>query len=197
MDKVLLKQIVPKIGQLLKLFREKTGRNQSDIAMVAGISVSMLSQIERGVVSPSIDTLVMVCQALGLEPADLFKMLSTDRPVLIHHQGERLTMVNSGIKYEQLMTSSHGPSQFELFLLEVMPGCKTMLSNEGHQGAEIGYVLKGSALMSVDDVEYLVKEGDSISFNSQLPHQLHNQGKEIFKAVWSISPPHVDYLRID
>jgi transcriptional regulator with XRE-family HTH domain len=197
MDKAPLKYIVPRIGQLLKIFREKTGRNQSDIAQKACISISMLSQIERGIVSPSIDTLVMVCQALDLDPADLFKMISTDRPVRIHHFGERLTMVNNGIKYEQLMTSSQGHSQIELFLLEVEPGCKTMLSNGGHQGTEIGYVLEGSAVLCVDNESYSIKKADSIFFNSNLPHQLRNQGNEIFKAVWSISPPHVDYLSID
>jgi len=197
MDKVLLKQIVPKLGQLLKLFREKTGRNQGDIAQKAGISISMLSQIERGLVSPSIDTLVMVCHALNLDPADLFKMLSTDRPVRIHHYGERLTMSNNGIRYEQLMTSSQGPAQLELFLLEVEPGCRTMLSNEGHEGTEIGYILKGNAVLCVDGEEYEVQENDSILFNSHLPHQLHNKGNEIFKSVWSISPPHVDYLKND
>ena len=58
MDTVALKQIVPKIGKILKVFREKTGQNQGDIASKAGISISMLSQIERGMVSPSIETLV-------------------------------------------------------------------------------------------------------------------------------------------
>jgi transcriptional regulator with XRE-family HTH domain len=52
MNKVLLNQI----GRMLKLYREKTGRNQGEIATQAGISISMLSQIERGMVSPSIDT---------------------------------------------------------------------------------------------------------------------------------------------
>ena len=194
MDKVSLKPIVPRIGQLLKLFREKTGQNQGDIASMAGISISMLSQIERGIVSPSIDTLVMVCHALGLDPADLFKMLSSGRPVRIHHAGERLTMEKGGIRYEQLMTSSAGVYHAEMFLLEVQPGCKTMLSAEGHEGVEIGFALNGEAILLVDGTEYPICEGDSIFFNSHLPHQLHNQGENTFRAVWSISPPHVDYL---
>lgn len=194
MNKVLLNQIIPRIGQTLRLYREKTGRNQSDIASQAGISISMLSQIERGMVSPSIDTLVMVCQSLGLDPSDLFKRLSNDRPVRIHHFGERLTMKNEGIRYEQLMISSQGVYQMELFLLELDPGYKTTLSGKGHEGVEIGYVLNGNAILNIDGVEHQVLEGDSIYFNSHLPHQLSNSGPDIFIAVWSISPPHVDYL---
>jgi quercetin dioxygenase-like cupin family protein/DNA-binding phage protein len=195
MDKASLKQIVPKIGQILKVFREKTKQNQGDIASKACISISMLSQIERGMVSPSIDTLVAVCAALGLEPSELFKRISSEKPVKIHHAGERLQMDQGGIRYEQLMASNHGGYQSEMFLIELAPGCKTMVSSDGHEGAEIGYVLKGKGVLTVDKTDYPVREGDSIFFTSNVPHQLHNESTETFSAVWSISPPHVDYLR--
>ena len=190
MNKVLLNQI----GRMLKIYREKTGRNQGEISTQAGISISMLSQIERGMVSPSIDTLVMVCQALDLDPADLFKKLSNDRQVRIHHHGERLTMLNDGVGYEQLMSISRGVYQMELFLLVIAPGHKTTLSGKGHEGVEIGYVLEGSAILNIGGIDYPLREGDSMSFSSHLPHQLSNQGTVTFKSVWSISPPHVDYL---
>jgi transcriptional regulator with XRE-family HTH domain len=193
MDTVLLKNIVPKIGMIIKGYREKTRQNQSDIAVKAGISVSMLSQIERGIVAPSIDTLMQVCFAVGLEPADLFKRLSTERPIRIHHPGERLTMNNGGVTYEQLMVSSKGPHQAEMFILTVASGDKTTLS-ASHDGVEMGYVLEGNAILTIDNVDYPVGEGDSVYFNSQLAHQVYNNGAKEFKAVWSISPPHVDYF---
>ncbi len=155
MDKAILKQVVPKIGKILKVYREKTGQNQGDIASKAGISISMLSQIERGLVSPSIDTLVGVCYALGLDPSDLFKRLSGDRPVRIHHQRERLRMEQGGICYEQLMTSVQGAYQTEMFLLEVESGYKTTLSTVGHEGVEIGFVLEGQAVLTVDGLSTL------------------------------------------
>jgi quercetin dioxygenase-like cupin family protein len=193
MDTVLLKNVVPKIGMIIKGYREKTRQNQSDIAAKAGISVSMLSQIERGIVAPSIDTLMQVCFAVGLEPADLFKRLSTERPARIHHPGERLTMVNGGVTYEQLMVSSKGPHQAEMFILTVASGDKTTLS-ASHDGIEMGYVLEGKAMLTIDNVDYPICEGDSVYFNSQLAHQVYNNGTKEFKAVWSISPPHVDYF---
>jgi transcriptional regulator with XRE-family HTH domain len=193
MDTVLLKNVIPRIGVILKGYREKTRQNQSDIAVKAGISISMLSQIERGIVAPSIDTLMQVCFAIGLEPADLFKRLSTERPVRIHHSGERLTMVNGGVTYEQLMVSTKGPHQAEMFILIVTKGDKTTMS-ASHDGVEMGYVLEGSAILTIDAVDYTIREGDSVYFNSQLTHQIYNNGEREFKAVWSISPPHVDYF---
>jgi transcriptional regulator with XRE-family HTH domain len=194
MNEALLKNVVPGLGKLMKLYREKTGQNQSDIASKANISISMLSQIERGVVSPSIETLVMVCEALGVDPSELFNRLSLKAPVRIHHPHERLQTSSDGTSYEQLITSSDSAYPSELFLLEVKPGCRTTLSSNGHEGVEMGFVLAGAAVLTVDKADYDICAGDSISFSSHLPHRLSNNGRSLFRAVWSITPPHVDYL---
>ena len=177
----------------MKTYREKTGRNQGDVASKAGISVSMLSQIERGIVAPSIETLMMVCSVLDLDVSQLFKMVAAnENPVRIHHSGERLRNEVGGVHYEQLMTSTQGSWPVEMFLLEVAPGCNTTFSGGGHEGVEMGYVLAGEAVLTVDATDYRISRGDSIHFSSHLPHQLRNRGRSVFKAVWSISPPHVD-----
>jgi transcriptional regulator with XRE-family HTH domain len=195
MDTLIIKQMNPKLGRILKTYREKTGRNQGDVASKAGISVSMLSQIERGIVAPSIETLMMVCSVLDLDVSQLFRMVASTEPqVRIHHSGERLRNEVGGVHYEQLMSSTQGAWQAEMFLLEVAPGCSTTFSGGGHEGVEIGYVLAGEAVLTVDATDYRISKGDSIHFNSHLPHQLRNCGKSRFKAIWSISPPHVDYL---
>ena len=195
MDTLLIKDAVARLGRILKTYREKTGRNQGDVASKAGISVSMLSQIERGMVAPSIETLMLVCSVLDLEVSRLFRMVAADEhPVRVHHRGERLRNEVDGVRYEQLMTSTQGNWPSEMFLLEVAPGCGTSFSGGGHEGVEMGYVLAGRAVLTVDAAEYAVRKGDSIFFSSHWPHQLLNRGKSAFRAVWSISPPHVDYL---
>jgi transcriptional regulator with XRE-family HTH domain len=195
MVEVILKNILPELGRTLRLFREKSGRNLETIARDADISISMLSQIERGVVSPSIDTLFMVCRALDIDMAELFTRLSPSEPVRIHKEGERLIMENRGVRYEQLMTSQRSTFPIELFLIEVEPGSATDMSGGGHEGAEMGYVLAGGAKLTVGTTDYSVSEGESFYFDAHLPHRLENTGRKLFKAVWSISPPHVDYLK--
>ena len=56
-----------------------------------------------------------------------------------------------------------------------------------------GYVLEGSTILNISGIDYPLREGDSMSQFSP-SHQLSNQGTATFKSVWSISPPHVDYL---
>jgi len=195
MNEVVLKNLAPDLGRTLRLFREKSGRNLGTVAAAANISISMLSQIERGVVSPSIETLVMVCRALDFDMAELFRRLSPATPVRVHRMGERLKMQKAGVRYEQLMTSQQSPFPAELFLLDVDPGCGTEMSRGGHEGVEMGYVLAGSARLFAGGGEYDISQGDSVCFDARLPHRLTNSGEGKFSAVWSISPPHVDYLK--
>jgi transcriptional regulator with XRE-family HTH domain len=195
MNKVTLKTVLPELGKMLRLFREKSGRKLGDVAPDAGISISMLSQIERGRVSPSIDSLCMVCRALDIDMAELFRRISPLEQVRIHKGRERLKMENNGVHYEQLMTNQTSAFPSELFCIEVRPGRSTAMSGGGHEGMEIGYVLQGSARLTVGEEAYAIGENDSLCFSAHLPHRLANTGRKLFKAVWSISPPHVDYLK--
>jgi len=189
-----LQSVLPELGRVLRVYREKSNRHLGEIAEKAGISISMLSQIERGKVSPSIDTLVTVCRAQDIDIGELFRRLSPDSPVRLHRSGERLQIEENGVRYEQLMTTQVSAFPIELFLIEVGAGCSTEMSGGGHEGVEMGYVLQGSAMLTVGGTEYRIDEFDSVYFAANLPHRIVNIGRRPFKAVWSISPPHVDYL---
>jgi len=195
METVALQNRKPEIGNMLRMIRERTGRNQSEVAAKAGISGSMLSQIERGAVSPSIDTLFAVCSALDLDIAELFRRLSPAKPVRVVSRANRLrTSSGAGIRYEQLVASAASTHPAEMILLEVEAGRQAGISGRGHEGVEMGSVLEGRALLTVDGTEYQIAEGDSVSFSCLLPHRLVNAGPGVFRAVWAILPPHRDYL---
>jgi transcriptional regulator with XRE-family HTH domain len=186
--------MVPEIGKILKVFRQKINKNQGDVAAKAGISTSMLSQIERGAVSPSIDTLVAVCVALEMDVADLFRRISPGAPVRVNHQGKRLSTQSRGVRFEQLAVSADAGHPAEMLLLEIAPGREAGISGNGHEGVEMGYVLEGNATLFVNGTRFEISKGESVSYNSHLPHKLVNNGKTVFKAVWNALPPHKDYL---
>ena len=138
MNESKLQSVLPELGRVLRIYREKSNRHLGEIAEKAGISISMLSQIERGKVSPSIDTLVMVCRAQDIDIGELFRRLSPDSPVRLHKNGERLKIESNGICYEQLMTTQVSAFPIELFLIEIGAGCATELSGGGHGGSRWG-----------------------------------------------------------
>jgi len=194
MNEALLQSVLPEIGKILRLFREKINKNQGEVATKAGISTSMLSQIERGAVSPSIDTLVAVCVALDLDVADLFRRISPEPPLRILRRGRRLFTSAKGVRFEQLSRSADASHPAELLLVEIAPGKQAGVSDNGHEGVEMGYVLEGNATLVVNATEFELSEGDSVSYNSHLPHKLVNTGTTTFRAVWNALPPHRDYL---
>jgi quercetin dioxygenase-like cupin family protein len=108
--------------------------------------------------------------------------------------GQRLSTKHNGVLFEQLAVSVSAGYPAEMFELEVKPGKRIGLSGSGHEGIEMGYALEGNAVLTVDGIDYKIGKGDSVSFNSNLPHSLVNEGRKIFRAVWTALPPHKDYL---
>lgn len=190
-----------KVGMTLKLYREKSGHSQGAVASNAGISTSMLSQIERGQASPSIDTLASVCRALSISISDLFARVEERKNVEITQMGHRLSLERDGAVYEQLASYNAATGSAELFLLSVEPGCSVGfhggVSQSSQEGAEMGYILSGSALLLVDNEPYEIQAGDGITFSASLPHKLENRGTKLFKAVWTAIPSQRDYLGIE
>ncbi len=182
------------VGWLLKGYREKLGLNQSVAAKEAGISTSMLSQIEREGVSPSIDTLLNLLRALDIDPPTFFSRLTPETRVKVREKENRMVTEKEGALYEHLIGSPDPTFPAEMFIFELNPGCSTALPGRGHEGVEMGYVLCGEAVLRIDSDEYTLRSGNSFSFKSPLPHQLTNTKEERFRAVWNALPPHTDYL---
>ena len=95
------------------------------------------------------------------------------------------------------MTSPDLAHPAEMFLLEVAPGGELGKSSGGHEGIEMGYVLEGSGVLTVQGRDYPLTRGASVSYASQLPHALRNTGSAPFRAVWSVLPPHQDFLELE
>ncbi len=63
--------IVPKLGMKIKFERLKRNLSQEDLALSAGITPTGLSKIENGSVSPTIDSVEFIAEALGMEFLEL------------------------------------------------------------------------------------------------------------------------------
>ncbi len=195
MDTVLVK-MSEAVGSVLRLYREKSGLKQGDISSKAGISVSMLSQIERGVTSPSIETLSRICLVLGVSMSQIFEAIEESKSVNISKQGERPLRESGGARYEQIThyNASTGSAEFFMLTLEVGSKIGFPANSEVREGAQMGYVLSGAATLIVDGEEYAIKSGDGISFPAKLAHSIINDPKKSFNlsrrfvALWAAVP---------
>ncbi len=185
------KNIKYKFGEKLRAVRERKGITLKKVAELASVSESMVSQIERNIVSPSIDTLLSVADALGLDHEYLFSDFKKTKEVTIVRKDNRHTITLDEITMQQISVIDDIPDDhaIEAFILEIKPGSEKGSMEYGHAGKEFGLILKGEGKLSYGTEEYDLKSGDSVNFPSDIPHILKNCGENTLEAIWIITPP--------
>ena len=161
-----------------------------DVASKAGVSSSLLSQIERNKISPSLDTLLQILEVYGVSPDKFFKDYKTSAKVEIIKRNEREIYKRKGFTYEKLCGDSQikGDHSFNAFFMELGPGQQRGNSDGGHPGRELGIVVSGKAALIYGEDTYELRKGDSVSFFSHIPHIIKNSSKDIFQAYWIVTP---------
>ena len=179
-----------KFGPLLRTIRNSMHLTIKEVALKAGVSSSLLSQIERNRISPSLDTLLHILEVYGVPPHKFFKDYETDSTVEIIRRDDRKIYQRKGFKYEKLCgdSQSRGNHSFNAFFLELAPGQKRGDAKDGHLGRELGIVVEGSAELNYGNETYKVHQGDSVSFFSRIPHVIQNVSDRIFRAYWVVTP---------
>ncbi len=177
-------------GPLLRTIRSARHLTIKDVAAKAGISSSLLSQIERNRISPSLDTLLHVLEVYGVPPDKFFKDYEIDSTVEIIRHNERQIFERKGFKYETLcgVSQTRGNHSFSAFFFELAAGQQKGDAKDGHLGRELGIVVQGTAKLIYGKREYTLHKGDSVSFFSQIPHVIQNPSKKTFRAYWVVTP---------
>jgi transcriptional regulator with XRE-family HTH domain len=176
-------------GGKLRSVRERRALTLKEVALKAGVSESLVSQIERGRVSPAIDTLLSLADALEIDYDCFFADLKKDRPIKIVRACERSSFVPaSGVKYEHLAQVDE-QGGIEAYVITIDEGKSTGNTEYGHPGWELGIVESGSMELTVGKEKHALKAGDSVTFKADTPHILVNCGLKPLKVFWVVSPP--------
>jgi transcriptional regulator with XRE-family HTH domain len=186
-----------RFGPILREVRERRGMTLRELASKAGLSGSLISQIERNKVSPAIDTLLKLVDVLDMDLDHVFKDFKKDRSVNLVRAEDRKRTTVAGTVYERLShtVSSSPERRIEAYYLKIPPGGSSGSDAYGHIGEELGVVLSGKGECAVGNRAYELAEGDSISFSSASPHRLRNTGKKPLAAFWVVTPPKRDTER--
>ena len=177
-------------GEKLRDVREKKHMTLKSVAQAAGVSESLVSQIERNKVSPAIDTLLDLANALDINLEYLFEEYTRNRPVSITHKDERRTLNENDVVYKELSDSysGNGENSFETYTVTIPVGSNTHRGLYGHIGKEMGLITKGTGILYHGNKSYAITAGDSITFSANLPHHLENTGTEPLEAIWFVTP---------
>lgn len=182
------------IGSRVKRARESRGLSIRGLATLSNSSASSISQIERGLVNPRIDTLVTIAANLGMTVSQL---MSDDSSLHVPlRAAERRKIVNSDRHYEYLLTR-RATSNFEIYVMVLQPGGSTSPTQVVHGNAqEFLLVQSGVATLEVGTEVYQLYEDDSMEHLSSTPHRIVNNGDAEVKIMWVISPPTIEDKRV-
>jgi transcriptional regulator with XRE-family HTH domain len=179
-----------------------------EVSRLTGLTSSMISQVERSLISPSIDTLKKIGEAIDIPVSYFFEdssdeSKSEDRneeakqgmpngvvversPVVRAHQRKVLSP-GPGVTFYLLNPDMSGPIEFIYNIYQ--PGTGTGNDQYKHVGHECGLILEGELHVTVGDKEYVLQKGDSITFCSEIPHSKTNKGGVPCVCIWANTPP--------
>jgi transcriptional regulator with XRE-family HTH domain len=199
------------LGERLRSERDRLGLSLRELARRLEVSPSLVSQIETGKIQPSVRTLYAIVSELGVSLDELFAPpegapddageTERGRPARSQRApaaaeatqdrvqravGRRAIELESGVRWERL-TAWNDPDVEFLYATYAVGGAS---SPDGtlvrHNGREFGTVIDGRLGVTVGFEEYLLEPGDSISFESSIPHRLHNDGERDVHAIWVV-----------
>jgi len=171
------------LGSGIRALRHARGLTLGELSERTGISVSMLSMVERGQANPTVGTLIAVASALGVEMADLFDPpQQAEASPVTRRDEQRVVRAATGFTRRILV---HDRSRgIEMALNTYEPGAHSDEAEHRHKGYEFGYVLTGELQVELAGTVYRLVEGDAIAYASTVPHRLHNPGPGKAVTIW-------------
>jgi transcriptional regulator with XRE-family HTH domain len=171
------------VGASVRMARKRRRMTLQDLADQTGVSVSMLSMLERGVASPSIGTLVSVSSALGLHMAQLFQDPYAQASSPVRRRADQV-VVQAAEGVSRRLVHTDVEHDLEMVINEYEPGTSSSKTPVHHDGMEFGLILSGVLTVHLDEVDYVLETGDGIAYASTSPHVLTNNGPGKARAVW-------------
>jgi transcriptional regulator with XRE-family HTH domain len=178
------------LGQKIKSLRQRKGLTLQQIADKTSLSVPLLSQIESEVVAPPVATLLKISKALNVNIGYFFQEEESGKRAVIVRKNERKQVFRRihedpskvGYYYESLAYPK-ADKHMEPFQVQFEVKKKEDLLFFNHKGEEFVFVLEGQLEYNYEDETFLLEPGDSLYFDSSLPHAFRAVGKKSALAI--------------
>ena len=164
-------------GRAVKRRREAAGLSLRELAGRSGVSASMISDIERGVKSPTVATLMRLAGALGVGAAVLLEDAAAASRIHVIRRGEGERGVGASA-WEKLAPA--GPGSRIAMVRHVIPAGAVLGPSPAHEAGTVEHmhVVRGQVRVTVGEETAEMEEGDSCSCRTDVPHGVENPGAE-------------------
>ena len=192
------------IGARLRHRRLELGMTARELARRVDCSPSLISQVERDRAVPSVSTLWALVTALRISMDRLFDPAqdggpprgitrrprrtppaTAPRPVLRRHSRPRITL-ERGVMWERLTAAAEKDMEFLEVCYPVGQSVPEAEHAIQHTGQEYAVIIEGALSTQIGFEQYVLEEGDSLTFDSAIPHRFWNAGTVPARAIWVI-----------
>lgn len=180
---------MPLIGLHVRELRRRRQLSSRGLAARAGVSHSSISLIERDRMSPSIDTLGAIVDALGTTLVEFFSGLRASYRYSPTYAPEEFVEIGNPDEISYRAIGFNQPARkMQMLVQTYAPGGDTgeIFSHDAQEG---GFVLQGLIELTVGGETYLLSEGHGYYFDSNLPHRFRNAGSGVARIMSAITPP--------
>jgi transcriptional regulator with XRE-family HTH domain len=168
------------VGPRIRALRDAMALSLRDLATRSGVSAQMLSQVERGETSPTLAVAAKIAAGLELTLSQLLR-LDEGQNVVVSRAAARRANQRGGHLFEELTPPMPG-QRADVSMHALAPGATTGGRSDPpmHEpgSRETAVVLAGALALVVDGSRYDLQEGDSVTFDADLPHHFENDGAD-------------------
>jgi transcriptional regulator with XRE-family HTH domain len=191
------------IGSRLREERERARISQRELARRSGVSASLISQIESGQSKPSVSTLYAIVTELGVSLDHVFQVHAHEMSMaaavgaeeaerelgagpVVRPAERHVIELASGVRWERLTSHHHEDVDFLHVIYDVGGSSSPDERLMRHPGREYGFVISGLLGVQLGFRRHELEPGDSIAFDSTIPHRLWNVGREPAHGIWFV-----------
>jgi transcriptional regulator with XRE-family HTH domain len=170
------------VGFKIKGIRESKKLSIEEIAERSGLSADQIASIENDQYLPSLGPLIKIARALGVRLGTFLDDNDELGPVICRAQDRErnssisfsngATEARKNMVYHSLARQKAGRSM-EPFIIDIQPSEEKDFKLSAHEGEEFIYVMEGEIEIAYGLEKYVLKQGDSIFYDSIVEHHVH------------------------
>ncbi|PYZ95776.1 DNA-binding protein [Alteribacter lacisalsi] len=176
------------LAKQIRHTRKKQGYTLKELSERTELSISFLSQVERGSSSPAISSLKKIADALEVPITSFFAPEPNTNYTSFQDKRRSFRIEGSPAKYSRL-SGNFSSRSLESLLVTLDPGATDRMFQ--HNGEEIHYVVEGALAFTIDGEDYELAAGDSIHFPSERPHTWRNPLHDRPSVILTVVTPKI------
>ena len=175
------------IGAKIRALRLKKKMGLVELGKHTGLSPALLSKIERDRLFPTLPTLLRIAMVFSVD-LDFFFAGAREKPVVaVVRKAHRVRLPerdgsDSAYKFESL-DYPVSERKFDSYYADFLPVSRAAMRLHDHPGVELIYTLQGTLSVQIGGEEHTLEAGDSIYFDSSVPHGYRRSGGRPCSAI--------------